>query len=81
MRTRGNAANDKQQVLWDHLRDHRRCRAGLDGFWCRILDLSSGSNFSSSDEYSAGEFDQDCRARELYHQAQQSAHGVSGKAR
>jgi beta-lactamase class A len=76
--------NLKQQALWDHLRlAVTEVEQQLDGvLGVAILDLNSGHQlFIRPDEV----FPQASSIKiavlaELYHQAQQSAHGVSGKA-
>jgi beta-lactamase class A len=76
--------SDKQQVLWDRLRAAvAEVEQHLDGvLGVAILDLSSGQQmFVHPDEV----FPQASSIKiavlaELYHQAEQSAHGVKGKA-
>ena len=75
---------NKQQVLWDHLRQAvAEVEQQLDGvLGVAILDLNSGQQlFIRPDEI----FPQASSIKiavlaELYHQAQQSARGVNGKA-
>jgi beta-lactamase class A len=76
--------NPKQQVLWDHLRSAlAKEEQQLDGvLGVALLDLNSGETlFVRPDEV----FPQASSIKiavlaELYHQAQQAAHGASGKA-
>jgi beta-lactamase class A len=76
--------NLKQQVLWDHL---RLAVAGeeqqLDGvLGVAILDLTSGQQLlvRSDEIFPQASSIKIAVLAELYHQAQQSAHGASGKA-
>ncbi len=75
--------NLKQQALWDHLRLAVAEEKQLDGvLGVAVLDLNSGQTlFVRPDEV----FPQASSIKiavlaELYHQAQQAAHGASGKA-
>ncbi len=76
--------NAKQQVLWDHL---RQALAGveqrLDGVMgVAVLDLNSGQKLliRPDEIFPQASSIKIAVLAELYHQAQQSAHGVSGKA-
>jgi len=76
--------NDKQQVLWDHLRDAIvDVEQGLDGvLGVAILDLTSGQQLliHPDEVFPQASSIKIAVLAELYHQAEQSAHGVSGKA-
>jgi beta-lactamase class A len=78
------AFNAKQEVLWDHL---RLAIAGveqeLDGvLGVAVLDLSSGQQLlvRADEVFPQASSIKIAVLAELYHQAQQSEHGVSGKA-
>jgi len=76
--------NDKQQVLWDHLRDAVvDVEQGLDGvLGVAILDLTSGQQFliHPDEVFPQASSIKIAVLAELYHQAEQSSHGVGGKA-
>jgi beta-lactamase class A len=77
--------NLKQQVLWDHLRQAiAEEEQQLDGVvGVAILDLNSGQQLlvRPDEVFPQASSIKIAVLAELYHQAQQSAHGVSGKAR
>ena len=76
--------NLKQQVLWDHLRlavaEEEQQLDGVLGV--AILDLNSGQQLlvRPDEVFPQASSIKITVLAELYHQAQQSAHGVSGKA-
>jgi beta-lactamase class A len=76
--------NLKQQVLWDHLRlavaEEEQQLDGVLGV--AILDLTSGQQLlvRSDEIFPQASSIKIAVLAELYHQAQQSAHGASGKA-
>ncbi|HEY2462674.1 MAG TPA: serine hydrolase [Steroidobacteraceae bacterium] len=76
--------NLKQQVLWDHLRlavaEEEQQLDGVLGL--AILDLGSGQTFlvRPDEEFPQASSIKIAVLAELYHQAQQAAHGASGKA-
>jgi beta-lactamase class A len=76
--------NVKQQVLWDHLRlavaEEEQQLDGVLGV--AILDLSSGQQLlvRPDEVFPQASSIKIAVLAELYHQAQQSTHGVSGKA-
>ena len=76
--------NLKQQVLWDHLRlavaEEEQQLDGVLGV--AVLDLSSGQQLlvRPDEVFPQASSIKIAVLAELYHQAQQSAHGVSGKA-
>jgi beta-lactamase class A len=76
--------NAKQQVLWDHLRqslaDEEQQLDGVMGV--AVLDLNSGQQLliRPDEVFPQASSIKIAVLAELYHQAQQSAHGVSGKA-
>jgi beta-lactamase class A len=76
--------NAKQQALWDHLRlAIVDVDQGLDGvLGVAILDLNSGQQLlvRPDEVFPQASSIKIAVLAELYHQAQQSAHGVSGKA-
>ena len=76
--------NLKQQVLWDHLRSAiAEEEQQLDGvLGVAILDLSSGQQLlvRPDEVFPQASSIKIAVLAELYHQAQQSAQGVSGKA-
>jgi len=76
--------NAKQQVLWDHLRQSiAEVEQRLDGVMgVAVLDLNSGQNLliRPDEVFPQASSIKIAVLAELYHQAQQSAHGVSGKA-
>ncbi len=76
--------NAKQQVLWDHLRlAVSAVEQQLDGvLGVAILDLDSGQQIlvHADEIFPQASSIKIAVLAELYHQAQQSAHGVSGKA-
>ena len=77
-------ANLKQQVLWDHLRlaiaEEEQQLDGVLGV--AILDLNSGQQLlvRPDEVFPQASSIKIAVLAELYHQAQQSTHGVSGKA-
>jgi beta-lactamase class A len=77
-------SNVKQQALWDHLRVAVvEVEQQLDGvLGVAILDLNSGQQFliRPDEVFPQASSIKIAVLAELYHQAQQSAHGVSGKA-
>jgi beta-lactamase class A len=76
--------NAKQQALWDHLRlAVAEVEQQLDGvLGVAILDLNSGQQLliRPDEVFPQASSIKIAVLAELYHQAQQSAHGVSGKA-
>jgi beta-lactamase class A len=76
--------NVKQQALWDHLRlAVAEVEQQLDGvLGVAILDLDSGQQLliRPDEVFPQASSIKIAVLAELYHQAQQSAHGVSGKA-
>jgi beta-lactamase class A len=76
--------NIKQQVLWDHLRQAiGEIEQQLDGvLGVAILDLNSGQQLliRPDEVFPQASSIKIAVLAELYHQAQQSEHGVSGKA-
>ena len=76
--------NAKQQVLWDHLRQSLAdVEQRLDGVMgVAVLDLNSGQKLliRPDEVFPQASSIKIAVLAELYHQAQQSAHGVSGKA-
>jgi beta-lactamase class A len=76
--------NAKQQVLWDHLRDALAdVEQRLDGVMgVAVLDLNSGQKLliRPDEIFPQASSIKIAVLAELYHQAQQSAHGVNGKA-
>ena len=76
--------NAKQQVLWDHLRlAVAEVEQQLDGvLGVAILDLNSGQQLlvRPDEIFPQASSIKIAVLAELYHQAQQSAHGASGKA-
>jgi beta-lactamase class A len=76
--------NPKQQVLWDHLRaaiaEEERQLDGVLGV--AILDLNSGQSLQirSDEVFPQASSIKIAVLAELYHQAQQSAQGMKGKA-
>jgi beta-lactamase class A len=76
--------NAKQQALWDHLRlAVAEAEQRLDGvLGVAILDLTSGQQLliRPDEIFPQASSIKIAVLAELYHQAQQSAHGVSGKA-
>jgi len=76
--------NAKQQVLWDHLRQALAdVEQRLDGVMgVAVLDLNSGQKLliRPDEVFPQASSIKIAVLAELYHQAQQSAHGVSGKA-
>ena len=76
--------NDKQQVLWDHMRDAVvDVQQGLDGvLGVAILDLISGQQLliHPDEIFPQASSIKIAVLAELYHQAEQSAHGIGGKA-
>jgi len=76
--------NAKQQVLWDHLRQALvEVEQQLDGvIGVAVLDLSSGQKLliRPDEVFPQASSIKIAVLAELYHQAQQSAHGVGGKA-
>lgn len=76
--------NAKQQALWDHLRlAVAEVEQQLDGvLGVAILDLTSGQQLlvRPDEIFPQASSIKIAVLAELYHQAQQSAHGVSGKA-
>jgi beta-lactamase class A len=76
--------NVKQQALWDHLRlAVAEVEQQLDGvLGVAILDLNSGQQLliRPDEVFPQASSIKIAVLAELYHQAQQSAHGVSGKA-
>src|SRR5580704_14981353 len=76
--------NLKQQALWDHLRSAvAEVEQHLDGvLGVAILDLNSGQQLliRPDEVFPQASSIKIAVLAELYHQAQQSAHGVSGKA-
>jgi beta-lactamase class A len=76
--------NAKQQALWDHLRlAVAEVEQQLDGvLGVAILDLNSGQQLlvRPDEIFPQASSIKIAVLAELYHQAQQSAHGVSGKA-
>jgi beta-lactamase class A len=76
--------NVKQQALWDHLRlAVAEVERQLDGvLGVAILDLNSGQQLliRPDEIFPQASSIKIAVLAELYHQAQQSAHGVSGKA-
>src|SRR5258708_2744832 len=76
--------NAKQQVLWDHLRQALTdVEQRLDGVMgVAVLDLNSGQKLliRPDEIFPQASSIKIAVLAELYHQAQQSAHGVSGKA-
>src|SRR5580704_2236780 len=76
--------NAKQQVLWDHLRQSiAEVEQRLDGVMgVAVLDLNSGQNLliRPDEVFPQASSIKIAVLAELYHQAQQSTHGVSGKA-
>ncbi|HEY0746408.1 MAG TPA: serine hydrolase [Steroidobacteraceae bacterium] len=78
-------ANLKQQVLWDHLRlaiaEEEQQLDGVLGV--AILDLKSGQTFfvRPDEVFPQASSIKIAVLAELYHQAQQAAHGAGGKAR
>jgi beta-lactamase class A len=76
--------NAKQQVLWDHLRQALAdVEQRLDGVMgVAVLDLNSGQKLliRPDEIFPQASSIKIAVLAELYHQAQQSAHGVSGKA-
>ncbi len=76
--------NVKQQALWDHLRlAVAEVEQQLDGvLGVAILDLSSGQQFliRPDEVFPQASSIKIAVLAELYHQAEQAAHGVSGKA-
>ena len=76
--------NLKQQVLWDHLRlavaEEEQQLDGVLGV--AVLDLNSGQQLlvRPDEVFPQASSIKIAVLAELYHQAQQSAHGVSGKA-
>jgi beta-lactamase class A len=77
-------SNVKQQALWDHLRVAVvEVEQQLDGvLGVAILDLNSGQQLliRPDEVFPQASSIKIAVLAELYHQAQQSAHGVSGKA-
>jgi beta-lactamase class A len=78
------AFNAKQQVLWDHLREALvEVEQQLDGVMgVAVLDLNSGQRLliRPDEVFPQASSIKIAVLAELYHQAQQSAHGVIGKA-
>lgn len=78
------AVNLKQQALWDHLRVAIAAEdQHLDGvLGLAIMDLKSGQTLlvRPDEEFPQASSIKIAVLAELYHQAQQAAHGVSGKA-
>jgi beta-lactamase class A len=76
--------NAKQQVLWDHLRlAVAELEQQLDGVMgVAVLDLNSGQKLliRPDEVFPQASSIKIAVLAELYHQAQQSAHGASGKA-
>jgi beta-lactamase class A len=76
--------NAKQQVLWDHLRlAVAEVEQRLDGVMgVAVLDLKSGQKLliRPDEVFPQASSIKIAVLAELYHQAQQSAHGVTGKA-
>jgi beta-lactamase class A len=76
--------NVKQQALWDHLRlAVAEVEQQLDGvLGVAILDLNSGQQFliRPDEVFPQASSIKIAVLAELYHQAEQAAHGVSGKA-
>jgi beta-lactamase class A len=76
--------NAKQQVLWDHLRQALAdVEQRLDGVMgVAVLDLNSGQKLliRPDEIFPQASSIKIAVLAELYHQAQQSAHGLSGKA-
>jgi beta-lactamase class A len=76
--------NAKQQVLWDHLRQALAdVEQRLDGVMgVAVLDLNSGQKLliRPDEIFPQASSIKIAVLAELFHQAQQSAHGVSGKA-
>jgi beta-lactamase class A len=76
--------NAKQQVLWDHLRQAlAEVEQRLDGVMgVAVLDLNSGQKLliRPDEIFPQASSIKIAVLAELFHQAQQSAHGVSGKA-
>jgi beta-lactamase class A len=76
--------NLKQQVLWDHLRSEiAEQEKQLDGvLGVAILDLTSGQTFlvHPDEIFPQASSIKIAVLAELYHQAQQAAHGAGGKA-
>ena len=76
--------NDKQQVLWDRLRTAvAEVEQRLDGvLGVAILDLNSGQQLliRPDEVFPQASSIKIAVLAELYHQAEQSAHGMSGKA-
>jgi beta-lactamase class A len=76
--------NAKQQVLWDHLRQAvADVEQRLDGVMgVAVLDLNSGQKLliRPDEIFPQASSIKIAVLAELFHQAQQSAHGVSGKA-
>jgi beta-lactamase class A len=76
--------NAKQQVLWDHLRlAIAEVEQHLDGvLGVAVLDLTSGQQLlvRPDEIFPQASSIKIAVLAELYHQAQQSAHGMSGKA-
>jgi beta-lactamase class A len=76
--------NPKQQALWDHLRlavaEEEQQLDGVLGV--AILDLNTGQSFllRPDEVFPQASSIKIAVLAELYHQAQQTAHGVSGKA-
>jgi beta-lactamase class A len=77
--------NPKQQVLWDHLHlAIAQVEQGLDGvLGVAILDLASGQELliRPDEVFPQASSIKIAVLAELYHQEEQSAHGMSGKAR
>jgi len=77
--------NAKQQALWDHLRQAvGEVEQRLDGVMgVAVLDLNSGQKLliRPDEVFPQASSIKIAVLAELYHQAQQSAHGASGKAR
>jgi beta-lactamase class A len=76
--------SDKQQVLWDHLRNAIvDVEQGLDGvLGVAILDLTSGQQLliRPDEVFPQASSIKIAVLAELYHQAEQAAHGARGKA-
>ena len=79
------AAPEKQAVLWDHLKAGiAAVEHDLDGvLGVAILDLSTGQEYllHGDDVFPQASSIKTALLAELYHQADQSAHGVAGKAK
>jgi beta-lactamase class A len=77
--------NEKQQVLWDHLKvSVVAVEQGLDGvLGVAILDLNSGQQLliHPDEVFPQASSIKIAVLAELYHQAEQSAHGAAGKAK